>query len=443
MFKDYSIFESNSNTVTISNYKRAMLEILTSICILNPEFLTGILEGGYKKRYTLDNISFITDVKSIILNNNTKFKIGVWDQNNFIWKEDKEISKIHYVFNNDTEFDVEKNWNILVKADKLAGIIKQELDIKEEDIKKVYWAGLDVFSTGCENIIIETEDQKSICLKNIFGTSFTKNANDILSELFNVDIDVYKYEDVWNTLSNEWINLLYNNVNIDYKKYMLEWLDVQDIKSISYNDYMKIKHPGKYNQKLGKHVPEFNKNIILFRDLCKELYINRETVMEDSNMFDSKWLSIKDEYLNSRLLEHLFIDNLKNIGNDGLYYMVDGSRYKTSTGEFKNNIITLLLDNILNTGGKEVYVFSENGKQWTLIPSDKSILEDDNIMALYKYHTDLNDDDHFFELDIWIGKNEENIIQKMLLGKIYFDWFGEMSNKLKCKLSFDYNIKEV
>jgi len=430
----------------VSNSKRAMFEILTSICILNPDFLTGILDGGYKQRYTMDTKSFMTDVKNIILNNNTKFKIGSWNKAENKWETDKEISKIHYVFNDQTEFDVEKNWNILVKADKLSTVIRQELNIEDSSLKKVYWTGLDVFSEGCENIVIETnDDQKQICIKNIFGTSFTKPANDVLTDLFEVEIDIYneEYSEIWNIIATKWINLIYEYSNLDYQKYLLEWLDTMDISTIEYDEYMKLRHPGKHNQKLGKHIPEFNKNIIHLRDLCKEIYDNKETTMENSTEFDSKWNDIKDEFLNSRILEHLFINQLKTIGNDGLYYMIDGVRYKTSTGAFKNNIISFLLDKILNTGGKDIYFFSDNGKSWTFIPSSTVILEDENVQALYRYHADLGDDVTDFELDIWIGRNEENKVQKMLLGQMYFNWFGEMSNKLKCKLSFDYDIKEV
>lgn len=452
MFKDYSVFEtlnnyySKSENIIVSNSKRAMFEILTAICILNPEFLTGILEGGYKQRYTMDTTSFMTDVKNIILNNNTKFKIGIWNNAEDKWETDKEISKIHYVFNDQTEFDVEKNWNILVKSDKLAHTIREELGIEDSNLKKVYWTGLDVFSEGCENIVIETkDDQKQICLKNIFGTSFTKTANEVLSDLFDKEIDLYSedYSELWDIVATKWLNLVYEHSKVEFQKYVLEWLDTMDIGTISYDDYMKLKHPGKHNQKLGKHIPEFNKNIVFLRDLCKEIYDNRLDCMEDVAAFDTKWANVKDEFLNSRILEHMFIEQLKAIGNDGLYYMIDGVRYKTSTGEFKNNIIQFLLDKILDTGGKEIYFFSESGKDWTFIPSSKVILEDENVQALYRYHADLGDDNTEFELDIWVGRSEENKVQKMLLGKMHFNWFGEMANKLKCKLSFDYNIKEV
>jgi hypothetical protein len=452
MFKDYSTFESLNNyyskseTIIVSNSKRAMFEILTAICILNPDFLTQILDGGYKQRYTMDTKSFMTDVKNIILNNNTKFKIGIWNKAEDKWETDKEISKIHYVFNDQTEFDVEKNWNVLVKADKLANSIRTALDIEDSKLKKVYWTGLDVFSEGCENVVVETKDEQfQICLKNIFGTGFTKNANDVLSDLFEADIDIYSedYEDNWNILTNKWLNIVYEHSNLDFQKYILEWLHTSHIDNYTYEDYMKLKHPGKHNQKLGKHIPEFNKNITHLRDLLKEIYDNRQEIMEDVAAFDTKWANAKDEFLNSRVLEHLFIEQLKTMGNDGLYYMIDGVRYKTSTGSFKNNIIQFLLDKILCTGGKETYFFSENGKNWTFIPSSKVILEDDNVQALYRYHADLGDDNTDFELDVWIGRSEENKVQKMLLGKMHFNWFGEMANKLKCKLSFDYDIKEV
>ena len=90
-----------------------------------------------------------------------------------------------------------------------------------------------------------------------------------------------------------------------------------------------------------------------------------------------------------------------------------------------------------------MYFFSENGKNWTVLPSTKVILEDENIQALYRYHADLGDGDSDFVLDIWIGSNEENVVKKMLIGTMHFNWFGEMSNSLKCKLSFEYNIKEL
>jgi len=452
MFKDYSTFESLNNyyskseTIIVSNSKRAMFEILTGICILNPDFLTGILEGGYKQRYTMDTKSFMIDVKNIILNNNTKFKIGLWNKAEEKWEKDEEISKIHYVFNDETEFDVEKNWNVLVKADKLAGSIRKALDIDDSNLKNVYWTGLDVFSLSCENVVVETKDEQlQICIKNIFGTTFTKTADDVLSDLFEKDIDLYseEYEKQWNILTNKWLNLVFDHSKLDFQKYILEWLHTSHIDQYTYDEYMKLKHPGKQNQKLGKHIPEFNKNIKFLRDLLKKIYKNREETMENVQSFDEKWNEAKDEFLNSRILEHLFIEQLKSMGNDGLYYMIDGVRYKTSTGEFKNNIIQFLLDRILCTAGKEIYFFSDNAKNWTFIPSSKVLLEDENVQALYRYHSELGDEDVEFELDIWIGKSEEEKVQKMLLGKMCFDWFGEMSNKLKCKLSFDYDIKEV
>lgn len=451
MFKDFSIFEtlnnyySKSETVLVSNSKRAMFEILTAICIINPDFLKGILDGGYKQRYTIDTTSFMTDVKNIILNNNTKFKIGQWSNEKESWINDEEISKIHYVFNENTEFDVEKNWNILVKADKLSTSIIEELKIDISDIKRVYWTGLDVFSNSCENIVIETEeDQHQICIKNIFGNSFTKTANEVLTDLFENEIDIYddQYLDEWNNISSKWLKLIYDYTSTDLQKYILEWLDVLDVESISYDNYMKLRHPGKHNQKLGKHVPEFNKNIIFLRDLCKEIYNDRENNMENYLEFDTKWNSIKDEFLNSRILEHLFINQLKEMGNDGLYYMIEGEKYRTSTGKFKTNIINFLFSKILNTGGKEIKFFSDNGKNWTIIPANNKIIEDENIHVLYKYHSILNDIDNDFVLDIWIGSNEGKIIKKMLLGSLHFNWFGEMSNNLKCKLSFDYSIKD-
>lgn len=449
IFKDFSVFETINNTYTksekiiVSNSNRAMFEILTAICILNPEFLAHILDGGFKKRYTLDNTSFMTDVKHIILNNNTKFKIGKWNAEAEKWETDDEISKIHYVFNENTEFDIEKNWSILTKSDKLAKAILQELKI--EKIDKVYWTGLDVYSNGCENIVIEFgSDQKMICIKNIFGNSFTKSANDVLSDLFEHSIDLYdeKLLPIWDTLTKKWLKLIYDHSIIDFQKYILEWLDVIKIEEIDYKTYSGLKHPGKHNQKLGKHIPELNKNITYLKDLCQEIF-DEPNFMIERDLFMKEWNESKDILLNSKIIEYSFIEELKKIGNDGLYYVVDSLKYRASSGKFKNSILNLLLDKVLNTDGKDIYFFSENAKNWTIIPSKKAILEDDNIQALYRYHAELGDADSNFELDIWIGRNEINMIQKMLVGKMQFDWFGEMSNNLKCKLSFDYDIKEI
>lgn len=433
---NFNAFENynSQDKILISNHKRALFEILVGICIINPDFLTKILEGGYKHRYTLDNKSFLLDVKNILLNNNTKFKLGKYVPDLDEYTKDDEISKIKYVFTDDVEFDIEKNWNKLVNADKLAKSIREELNII--DLDKIYWTGLDLLSEGSENLVVKTENEfYKICIKNIFNTTITKSADVLLSDLFNKEIDLYseEYMDNWDIISNKYINLVYKYSTIEHQKLILEWLHVKDIKDIDYKEYNNIRHSGEFTQKLGKHVIEFEKNIIYLKNLIKEIY---NTI--DNEEFKKEWEDVKSEFLNSRIIEHMFITELKEIGNDSLYYNIDGETYKSTSGQFKTCIANLILNKILATEG-DIYFFSENGKKHTYIPSDKSIIEDDNIIVLYKYHTNL-EEYKIFTLDIFVGKNEEGIIKKMFNGVIEIDWFNEMQNKLKSKIKFDYTM---
>jgi hypothetical protein len=154
--KGYQMFKESKE---YSN-KNLVLEICVSMTLLNNEFLDNLLDRGLKARYSEDSTIFLTDLKNLLLAKN-RLVLGKFEEGKFI--EDDEASKISGIFEG-VNFNIEKDWNMLVNARNIARNIIDKLipdqKLLQEDINKIYWIGPNKNPDYQEDIIIELNDQK-------------------------------------------------------------------------------------------------------------------------------------------------------------------------------------------------------------------------------------------------------------------------------------------
>lgn len=130
--KGYQLYKESKEYST----KNLVLEICVSMTLLNNEFLDNLLDRGLKARYSEDSTIFLTDLKNLLLAKN-RLVLGKFEEGKFI--EDDEASKISGLFES-VNFNIEKDWNMLVSARNTARNIIDKLipdqKLLEEDIKK-------------------------------------------------------------------------------------------------------------------------------------------------------------------------------------------------------------------------------------------------------------------------------------------------------------------
>ena len=101
--KSQFLFESKQNNKTYYTPKNLIIEICTSMTLLNNEFLDNILDRGLKARYSENSQVFLTDLKNLLLSKN-RLDLGKFVDGKCV--SDDEVSKINGLFD-EVEFNID------------------------------------------------------------------------------------------------------------------------------------------------------------------------------------------------------------------------------------------------------------------------------------------------------------------------------------------------
>lgn len=423
------------------SYKNLINEICTCMVLLNNEFLDNLLDRGLKARYSENSEIFITDLKNLILAKN-RLNLGKFEGDKCV--ADNDLGKINSIFD-ETEFDIEKDWDKLVSArlaarniiDKLLPDSKLESDM----IKDIYWLGPNKDSDHQEDIVIETKDgnQFSFYLNKNLSTQKTASFNLFADDLIGADIDkLYKEEYLpkWDKLTQQWIKTIYENANKNIQKHIEKFIDPKRIDDIGYFEYYDIRHKDPKFKYLGEFIEEFNKNILKFSDLLNEVWKNKDNCFMDPVRVNKEWMETKIVILNSKILENLLTTSLKSNHIGDIERLDD--EWKLARGTVKMKLFKTLVEK-MGCLERPVYFLGKNGDIFNLVPSRdffRKYYDDLNIK--FDYHVNFKvseeEDKNDFTIKIKLELDENTLIDMFIVVKFSS---GEMSGKLSSKYKFD------
>lgn len=442
MLKSYLEFINESKGTTEYTPTNMVEEICISMLLLNNEFLDNILDRGLKARYSENSQVFLTDLKNLLLAKN-RFKLGRFMEEEVV--EDQDLSKVNTIFSS-IEFDIEKDWDKLVSARTTARAIIDKLDPEEkliaERIKSVYWIGINKTDKSQEDIVIETNEGKkySICLNRNLSLQKSSSFNTFADEFMGIANDQMfsqNYQPRWDKLTKEWVRITYEGARKDIQRHIEKFIDPKRIDSIGYFDYFDIRHRDKQFRYLGEYMKEFDKNILKFNELMKEIWKKEETFFLDPERTRREWTEAKIVILNSKILEHLLTSFLLNNKADEIKKMDNG--FKKADGTVKMKLMKILVEK-LGCTEKDVFYVSKKGTKFHKIPSRQTFRSMyDNIDILFDYHVKFNyhedeEEKNDFNFRIKLLANEEELFSLDILVKFSS---GEFSNRLTSKYKFD------
>ncbi len=435
--KKYELFKESKE---YSN-KNIISEICISMILLNNDFLDKILDLGLKSRYSENSEVFITDLKNLLLSKN-RLNLGRFENNSCII--DNELSKVSNLFNN-LNFDIEKDWNILINSrnsarsiiDKLLGDEKLESD----RIRYIYWIGPNKTDEYNEDIVIELTDGKqySIFLNKNLSNTKTSSFNTFAEILIGEDINRMfddEYLPKWNKLTKEWVRVIYENANKNIQKHIEKFIDPKRIDTIDYFTYFNIRHSDPRFKHLGELIKEFDKNILKFSDLLTEIWKNKETCFLDSNRVSKEWSETKIVILNSKILENLLSRSLKMNFSDGIKKLDDG--FKLASGTIKMRLFKTLIEK-MGCLERNTYYVNNNGTKFNMIPSReffRDFYDDLNIKFDYHVKFEVNEDEEQNDFNIKVKLDMDNSELIDMMVSVVFTG-GEMSGKLSAKHRFE------
>lgn len=436
--KSHLLFEKITNT----NYtpKNIVSEICISMVLLNNEFLDNILDRGLKARYSENSQIFLTDLKNLLLAKN-RLTLGKFYDGKFI--KDDEISKINGFFN-EINFDIEKNWDIIVNSRLSARSIIDKLlpdeKLNPELISTIYWIGPNKNEDIQEDIVVELNSGKqySIYLNKTVSLQKTASFNTFADDLIGGEIDnLYKEEYInkWDKLTQSWIKLIYENVSKSIQSHIEKFIDTNRIDSVGYFEYFDIRHRDPKFKFLGEYIKEFEKNILKFSDLMNEVWKKREMYFMDVSRIEKEWNEIRITILNSRILEHLFTTSLKKNNPDEIKRLDSGM--KTASGNVKMKLVKTLVEKI-GCLERDVIFVSKNGTDFIQLPSRQFFRDNyKDIEIQFDYHVKFqiedSEDNNNFKINLLMNYQDEELIQMNII--IGFSG-GEFSSKLNAKHKF-------
>jgi hypothetical protein len=435
--KNYELFKESK---TYSN-KNLISEICISMVLLNNDFLDKLLDMGLKARYSENSEVFLTDLKNLLLSKN-RLNLGKFEDNKCV--SDNELSKINTLFDN-IDFDIEKDWNLLLNSrnsartiiDKLLGDEKLESD----RIRYIYWIGPNKNDDYNEDIVIELNDGKqySIFLNKNLSNTKTSSFNTFAEVLIGDDINRMfdeEYLPKWNKLTQEWIKVIYENANKNIQKHIEKFIDPKRIETIDYFTYFNIRHSDPRFKHLGELIKEFDKNILKFSDLLNEIWKNKETCFLDSDRVNKEWSETKIVILNSKILENLISRSLKMNFSDDIQKLEDD--FKMATGTIKMRLFKTLVEK-MGCLERNTYYVNNNGTQFHTIPSReffRDFYDDLNIKFDYhvKFEVSEDEEQNDFNIKVKLELDGDELIN-MNVSVIFTG--GEMSGKLSAKHKFE------
>jgi len=432
-------FEIFKESKTYSN-KNLITEICVSMVLINNEFLDNVLDRGLKARYSENSSIFLTDLKNLLLAKN-RLQLGKFEGEKCI--EDDETSKINGLFD-EVEFDIEKDWNILVNARITARNIIDKLipdeKLTTDDIKTIFWLGPNQDDDHQENIIIELNSNKqySFFLNKNLSSQKTASFNTFADDLIGQDLDLLfkqEYLPKWDKLTQEWVRILYENANKNIQLHIEKFIDPKRIESLGYFEYFDLRHSDHKYKHLGEFIKDFNKNILKFPDLMSEIWKNRDNCFMDPERVYEEWMETKIVILNSKILENLFTTSLKSNFSDDIKKLDDG--FKQAEGAVKMKLFKTLVEK-MGCVERPVYYLGSNGNIFNYLPERDFFRKNyDDLTIKFDYHVNFTVSEEEESNDFKIKMKLELDGSKLLDMTIVIKFSSEMSGKLSAKYKFD------
>lgn len=432
-------FEIFKESKTYSN-KNLITEICVSMVLINNEFLDNVLDRGLKARYSENSSIFLTDLKNLLLAKN-RLQLGKFEGEKCI--EDDETSKINGLFD-EVEFDIEKDWNILVNARITARNIIDKLipdeKLTTDDIKTIFWLGPNKDDEHQEDIVIELNSGKqySFFLNKNLSSQKTASFNTFADDLIGQDLDLLfkqEYLPKWDKLTQEWVRILYENANKNIQLHIEKFIDPKRIESLGYFEYFDLRHSDHKYKHLGEFIKDFNKNILKFPDLMSEIWKNRDNCFMDPERVYEEWMETKIVILNSKILENLFTTSLKSNFADDIKKLDDG--FKQAEGAVKMKLFKTLVEKMGCTE-RPVYYLGSNGNIFNYLPERDFFRKNyDDLTIKFDYHVNFTVSEEEESNDFKIKMKLELDGSKLLDMTIVIKFSNEMSGKLSAKYKFD------
>ncbi len=433
-------FELFKEAKTYSN-KNIISELCISMVLLNGEFLDNILDRGLKARYSENSDIFLTDLKNLLLAKN-RLCLGKFIDNKCV--QDDEISKINGLFDS-VEFNIEKDWNVLVNSRISARNIIDKLipdeKLESERIRKIFWIGPNKDGDYQEDIVIELSDGKqfSFFLNKNLSASKTSSFSLFAEELIGADLDRLFKEDYlprWDKLTQEWIRILYEHSNKNIQLHIEKFIDPKRIESIGYFEYFDIRHSDVRFKHLGEFMRDFNKNILKFQDLMSEIWKNRDSCFSDPEGVYKEWMETKIVILNSKILENLITTSLKYNYGENIEKLEDG--FKLASGTIKMKLFKTLVEK-MGCLERPLYFLGNNGNVFHMVPSREFFREFyDDLKIKFDYHVNFSvsedEDNNDFNMVIKLDLDDDTLLEMLITIKFSG---GEMSGKLSAKHKFE------
>ena len=435
--KGYQLFKESK---TYSN-KNLITEICTSMVLLNSEFLDNILDRGLKARYSENSEIFLTDLKNLLLAKN-RLELGKFEDNKCV--SDDEVSKINGMFE-EVQFDMEKDWNLLINSRNTARNIIDKLlpdeKLTSDRIKKIYWIGPNKTADADEDIVIELNDgkQHSFYLNKNISSTKSSSFNTFAEELIGTDLDKLfsaEYLPKWDKLAQQWITIIYENSNKNIQSYIERFIDPKRIETINYFEYFDIRHSDPKYRHLGEFFKEFNKNILKFSDLLNEIWKNKEICFMDPDRVHKDWTETKIVILNSKILENIFTNSLKTNFASDIERLDDGM--KLAGGVVKMKLFKTLVEK-MGCLERPLHYINSNGSHFHMIPSREFFRKFyDELDIKFDYHVNFTvseeEDNNDFNIKIILEQENKPLITFFI--QVKFSG-GEMSGKLSAKSRFE------
>jgi hypothetical protein len=435
--KKYELFRESKS---YSN-KNMISEICIAMVLLNNEFLDNILDRGLKARYSENSHIFLTDLKNLILAKN-RLHLGKFIDDRC--EIDEESSKVNGIFD-EIQFDIEKDWNILINARITARNIIDKLlpdeKVTSDIIKSVFWLGPNKDEQYSEDIVLELNDgrQYSFYVNKSLSTQKSASFNVFAQDLIGEDLERLfseEYQPKWDKLTQEWVRILYENSNKNIQRHIEKFIDYKRIDTIGYFEYFDIRHSDPRYKHLGEFMDEFSRNILKFSDLMSEIWKNRESCFMDPTRVYKDWMETKVVVLNSRILENLFTTSLKTQFPEDIKRLEDN--FKLSGGTVKMKLFKTMVEK-MGCLERPIYYLGNKGDQFNMVPSRDFFRKHyDDLDLKFDYHVnfEVNEDEEMndFYMKIKLELEDTNLIDMSIIVKFSG---GEMSGKLTSKYKFE------
>jgi hypothetical protein len=433
--KGYQLFKESKS---YSN-KNLVLEICTAMVLLNNDFLDNILDRGLKARYSENSDIFLTDLKNLLIAKN-RLRLGKFESGKFV--DDDEISKINGIFEG-VNFDIEKDWNLLINSRNTARSIIDKLipdsKLSEQEITKIFWIGPNKNPDYQEDIVVELSDetQYSFYLNKNLSSQKTSSFLSFAEVLIGSNIDrLYseEYLEKWNKLTQTWVQINYENTSKEMQRHIEKFIDPKRIESLTYFEYFDIKHPDPKFKHLGEYIEAVDKNILKLEDLISANWKMRDKLFIDLERVESEWFDVKNVILNSKILENLLTNSLKTQFSDDIKKMDDN--FKLAGGDVKMKLFKVLIDK-MSCLERPVYYLSNGGNEFVYIPSRDFFRQNyDDLSIKFDYHVkfDAKQEDSPFNITLIVQKEDIELI-KMFISVDFTS--NEMSGKLSAKYKYE------